>query len=283
MMRRFVYVMVAVLVTACASNKSQPVPEQPQYLPVPPQDTRAQPAAPKPPAVNGARVTTSPASVASTGNPYGDTFIRHDLPAIALQPDPQGPRIYKGEKKEDDYHRMLERGYDMMGYSSFEAGDVAPELALQYAREIKADLVLVYSTQSGGVAPSMKAERIRQQALTQDGVVADAPPEAQIRYHYFASYWARLAPPKIGVHVNGPSPSDDRIGLPVVAVLKQSPAAVAGLESGDVLTRIGDIELDKPEKLTAAAIKYAGKTVPLSFRRDGETKSTQLTLLGQPK
>jgi S1-C subfamily serine protease len=79
------------------------------------------------------------------------------------------------------------------------------------------------------------------------------------------------------VHVNGPV-AQDQPGLPVVAVVKQSPADKAGLVDGDVLTRLGEVNLDKPEALTRAARQYAGKTVELDFRRSGNPGKAMITL-----
>ncbi|HWU35313.1 MAG TPA: PDZ domain-containing protein [Methylovorus sp.] len=251
--------LLAVALVGCASQKPQPVP------------------------VDNNR--------ASNGNPYAETYVSHPQPATLLAPDPDGPKLYLGDKKEDDYKRMLEQGYDMLGYSSFESGDVAPELATQQARQVKADLVLVYTQLTGSTPASVKLQQLRQQAAAQKAATqkpavdepkvsgnANAPvDEAKQRYHYFASYWVKLAPPLIGVHVNGPV-AEGEPGLPVVAVVKQSPADKAGLVDGDVLTRLGEVNLDKPEALTRAAKQYAGKTVEVDFRRSGSAGKTMITL-----
>jgi len=246
--------LLAIALVGCASQKPQPVPVD---------NTRA-----------------------SNGNPYSDTYVSHPQPATLLAPDPAGPKLYLGDKKEDDYKRMLEQGYDMLGYSSFESGDVAPELATEQAKRVKADLVLVYTQLTGSTPASMKLQQLRQQAAAQKAAAAEpkaagaAPApvdDAKQRYHYFASYWVKLAPPLIGVHVNGPL-AEDQPGLPVVAVVKQSPADKAGLVDGDVLTRLGEVNLDKPEALTRAARQYAGQTVEVDFRRSGSPGKAMITL-----
>lgn len=215
-------------------------------------------------------------------NPYTTSFVSRDRPAVALQPDPAGPKIYRGNVKEDDYPRMLSNGFDMLGYSSFEAADVAPEQALEQARKIRADLVLVYSRLVGSVPASVQIKQMRENALKADAGKDPAHsgtllPQEQARYSYFASYWVKLAPPLIGLHVTGSKESTEP-GLTVLAVIKQSPAEKAGIQDGDVLTRIGDVELLTPEALTQAAQQYAGQSVDITFLRDGSTSKTSMTL-----
>jgi hypothetical protein len=233
------------------------------------------------------------ANADSTGeNPYTASFVSRDRPTVALQPDPAGPKLYRGDRETEDYQRMLESGYDMLGYSSFEAADVPPDQALEHARKIKADLVLVYTKLSGSVPASVQIEKLRQ-ARKPDGQSADAQsagvkqaeassgqllPQEQARYSYFSSYWVKLAPPLIGVHVTRPDEGDGATGLKVIAVVNQSPAAKAGIQDGDVLIRIGDVDLDKPEALQLAAQRYAGQTVDVTVQHGGNTGKTAITL-----
>lgn len=226
-------------------------------------------------------------------NPYTASFVSRPRPTVALQPDPAGPKLYRGSAEAEDYQAMLESGYDMLGYSSFEAADVPPDQVLEHARKIKADLVLVYTKLSGSVPASVQIEQLRQEARKPAGQSADAQsagikqtpassgkplPQQQVRYSYFSSYWVKLAPPLIGVHVTRSHEDDGAAGLKVIAVIKQSPAAKAGIQDGDVLIRIGDIELDKPEVLQQAAQRYAGQTVDVTVQHGGNTGKTAITL-----
>lgn len=219
---------------------------------------------------------------AEAENPYSKSYVEKNSPTVRLQPDPSGPKLFRGESKEEDYRRMLREGYELIGQSSFQAADVPPEQALEQARKIKADLVLVYSKLSGSVPLSIKIEQLREKAMNsemqQDGeaAVEVVKPDEQNRYTYFASYWVKLAPPVIGVHVKAPNAGTQ--GLPVVAVIRQSPAEQAGIREGDVLTRIGDVTLDVPAKLGLAADRYAGKAVEVAVQRDGQSATTSMTL-----
>ena len=63
---------------------------------------------------------------------------------VSLQANPD-TKMFVSNHKDDDNISMLEDGYDMMGTSGFQASKVPPELALQHAKAIKADTVLVYT------------------------------------------------------------------------------------------------------------------------------------------
>jgi len=225
------------------------------------------------------------ASAAETGshNYFERGYVNKYTPTVALQPDPGGPKLYRGTSKTQDYQRLLRNGYELLGYSSFEAVHVPPEQALEQGRKVKADLILVYSERTGSVPASVQIEQLREQARAsgdQEGHTTIELPEStqQDTYAYFATYWAKLAPPLIGVHVTGPREDDEIKGLTVVALIKASPAERAGIAEGDLLTRIGDVALDSPEALTHAAQLYAGKTVEVSLQRGGSDGSASMTL-----
>jgi S1-C subfamily serine protease len=58
-------------------------------------------------------------------------------------------------------------------------------------------------------------------------------------------------------------------GLKVLAVIKDSPAAKAGIVRGDILFKIGDVELNKPEELSPLVRKFQGQNVAIEYEREG--------------
>lgn len=233
------------------------------------------------------------APATATDNPaaenlYTKSYVSRNNPAVPLQPDPAGPKVYLGSEKDKDYQRMLEDGFDMLGYSSFEAAeDVSPDQLTEQARKVKADLVLVYTKLTGNVPASVKIQQMREQARkaekTQDANNRGVElPEEHALYSYFASYWVKLAPPLIGVHVTSSDQDDAVTGLKVFAVIKDSPAAKVALREGDILTRIGDVELTRPETLSQAAQRYAGQTVEIAWQRNGDANKAAITLNRRP-
>ncbi|MFM9834492.1 MAG: PDZ domain-containing protein [Methylophilaceae bacterium] len=200
-----------------------------------------------------------------------------NLQSLQASPD---TKMYVSNHKEDDNISMLENGYDLMGSSSFEAGNVPAELALAHARSIKADTVLVYSKYASKQMALSKIEAIKQAAKGSHEVDASVLKQDEEQYKYFASYWAKIPTPLLGLHViklktKEGEPLD---GLKVLAVIKDSPAAKVNLMRGDVLLKIGEVTLQKPEELSLAARQYQGKKVEITYEREGESAVTTATL-----
>lgn len=205
-----------------------------------------------------------------------------NLTSTQANPD---TKMYVSNHKDDDNISMLENGYDMMGTSGFEAGDVAPELALQHAKSIKADTVLIYKKYGSAKTAASKIQIIKEAAKKGGGEIdAEDLTEEPTQYKYFASYWAKLPAPLLGVHViklknaGGAEESAAENGLTVLAVVRGSPAATAGLMRGDILLKINDIALDKPEELSTVVNKFQGQHVAIQYEREGESKITQATV-----
>ncbi|PKO25039.1 MAG: PDZ domain-containing protein [Betaproteobacteria bacterium HGW-Betaproteobacteria-8] len=214
-------------------------------------------------------------------NPYATAYKPLELRARILPPETPEPQIYKGSGDKDaDYQRMLEQGFDLLGYSSFEAGEVPAEKLMEHAKAVNAHLVLVTSQRSGDVPASIKIDQLRKKAREQntDTIDLDMLDQSSVRYAYHASYWVKLAPPLIGLHVRPPAKEEKEPGLIVVAVINNSPADKALLQELDVIKSIGDVVLESPEALTKAAQRYAGQTVEVVYMRQGAINKTTMTL-----
>lgn len=205
----------------------------------------------------------------------------------SLQPNPD-TQIFVSNHKEEDNISMLEKGYDMMGSSGFEAGNVPADLALQHGKSIHADTVLVYTKYGSSKTAASKMQAIKD-AMKQKGEVTEQDlAEDPTVYQYYASYWAKLPKPLLGVHIiklkqkvdprQAEVASSEEAGLKVIAVVQDSPAAKAAIMRGDALLKIGDISLVKPEDLFAAVKRYAGQTVPVVLQRENEKLTTSVAL-----
>ena len=72
-------------------------------------------------------------------------------------------------------------------------------------------------------------------------------------------------------------------GVFVYSVEKGGAGANAGLRLGDVITKMGDKDIKSMEDLSAAKKGYkAGDTVTVTYYRDGEYHTTELTFDEQP-
>jgi serine protease Do len=69
------------------------------------------------------------------------------------------------------------------------------------------------------------------------------------------------------------------VGVYVTAVTDKSAADKAGIESGDVIIKIDDVEVSTTEELNAEKNKHeAGEIVKLTIVRNGEEKDITVTL-----
>ena len=210
-----------------------------------------------------------------------------DLKSLEALPD---TKMYVSNHKEDDDISMLESGYDMIGSSGFTAGEVPPEQALAHAKTLKADTVLVYSKYGSAKTSSGKMQMIKEAAKLGKELTEKDLAEEPTNYKYYASYWAKLPAPLLGVHViklaKKESEDNDKVveyeGLKVLAVIKDSPAANAGLKRGDVLLKLANNKLNKPEELSNVVRQHQGKEVAVEFERNG-TKNTTKTQINARK
>lgn len=204
----------------------------------------------------------------------------------SLDPNPD-TKIYVSNHKEDDNISMLENGYDMIGSSGFSATETSSDFALAHGKAIKADTVLVYRKYESASTASSKLQLIKEAARNGGEVDPNDLEEGPTQYHYYASYWAKLPMPLLGVHIiklqrqtfeNGADAIKDEPGLKLIAVIKASPAAAAGLMRGDTLLKIGDVDLAKPDDLFAAVKRYAGQTVMAKLQRNGAEQEVTIAL-----
>ena len=200
-----------------------------------------------------------------------------DLRSLQSVPD---TKMFVGKHKNEDNITMLEDGYDLMGTSGFSGMDVSSELALQHAKSIKADIVMVYQKYESAQTASSKLQLIKQAANKGGEIDPNDLEEGPTQYLYHASYWAKLPMPSFGVHViklkqSGADEATSRElpGLKVIAVIKASPASGAGLVRGDSLLKLGDVTLNNADDLYVAVKRYAGQKVTVEFKRgDAEMK-----------
>lgn len=205
-----------------------------------------------------------------------------NLKSIHSLPD---TKMYVSNHDDEDNISMLEKGYDLMGSSGFEAGGIMPDMALDHAKSIKADVVLVYSKYASKKSAISALDTIKEAARTTGEIDPEVLEQNSEHYKYYASYWAKLPMPLLGLHViklkrkhedSGEIVAEK--GLKVLAVINDSPAFKAGLMRGDVLVDVGNIHLQTPEQLMQAVKKYAGKRVQVSYVRNEATATTHATL-----
>ncbi|MBE2184409.1 MAG: PDZ domain-containing protein [Anaerolineae bacterium] len=89
----------------------------------------------------------------------------------------------------------------------------------------------------------------------------------------------QAARPFLGVRL-----ADGNNGVEVVAVGEGSPAEAAGIETGDILVRVGDTDVTtSTEAADAIAALAAGDAVSITVQRDGEEQTLEATLTEIPE
>ncbi len=219
-------------------------------------------------------------------NPYEKNYKAQNTGnLVSLESNPD-TKMYVSNHKDKDNISMLESGYDMMGTTGFDAGAVPSEMALQHGKAIKADTVLVYTKYGAALTSASKIETYKQAAKKNGGEIDEKDLiEEDIQYKYYASYWAKLPPPLLGVHViklarptEEGEKKDELKGLRVLAVIKGSPAEAAGILRGDMLLKLNDTDLNKAEELSKVVREHQGKSVAIAYEREGKTNTAQATI-----
>jgi len=216
------------------------------------------------------------------------------------------PKLYHGTDAKMDNIRMCEDGFGLIGYSSFNASAQDEKGAIRQARKVHASVVLLYvnytNTVSGSMPLMLPDNRSSATSLygnaygargsttfsgtaytsTQGSQIAYMPYSVN-RYDYLATYWVKLKPPIFGVIVDDVSTEmrqkiGSNKGQSVIGVIKKSPAFRADILRGDILRKIGDVEVCDRESFFHAAARCAGQTVRVVIYRDGKEIEKEITL-----
>jgi hypothetical protein len=246
-------------------------------------------------------------------NPYAANYQGTTAEMIAKNPflirSPQ-PRVIKGtlENVEADGLRLSEDGYAFVGRSYFMCDlFMANRGAVSHGEKLGAavivsyvkyshtetrmismtlpDIQTTYSTYSGTVwGPGGSAVVSGSGTSTTYGTKTVTMPMTEHLHHCLATYWLKSKEPPLGVifakemseQLKRQMGSDK--GAEVYVVRKGSPASHADILRGDVLIKIGRVEI--PDSYTAMEIikLYAGKSVSLQIVRNGATMTKEVEL-----
>ncbi len=217
------------------------------------------------------------------------------------------PKLFRGNKEEDDSLKMLEDGYALVGDSSFNAGNVNENGAISQAKKVHASVVIIYSeytnTISGAMPLTLPDTQTSSTSLygsvygsgggsatysgnaytTTYGTKTTYIPYSVRRSDYFATYWVKLKTPVFGAHLQDLTTEirqeiGSNKGMLISAVIKGSPAFHADILRGDILRRIGNIEIYSSESYEEALKQYQGQAVSVMIYRKGEKIEKEIKL-----
>lgn len=262
---------------------------------------------------------------ATLENPYSKFYQDRtggvDLAKSDMVILPKGdPQIYTGNNVDADAQKMYEDGYNLIGFSSFNAGEVDKGKLIAQARKVKAEVVIFYSQYTNtlsGVMPltlpdnhtvtttytgnsnisgniygsgggwanySGSGSSFGTANTTIYGSKTTYIPYSQNRYDYMASYWIKMKKPIFGVlAVDLTSEQRSKIGTNkgafVNVVVKGSPAFLADIFKGDIITKINEEDVKDAADLELKVNSNFGKTIAVALVREGNvvTKDIQLS------
>jgi hypothetical protein len=217
------------------------------------------------------------------------------------------PKLVRGSDVEKDCKRMFENGYACLGASSFNAGTVNQNSAIEHAKKIHADTAIMYSryshTESGYVPMSVPdtqtstgfhsgsvygpgggyAHYSGSSYSTTYGTRTTYIPYSVNRYDYYATFWCKVKPLPLGVLVEDLTDElrkeiASNKGVYIRIVVKDSPAFHNDLLSGDVIRRLNKVEIIDRTHFQELMAEAKGKEIELEIFRQGKTILKQIKL-----
>jgi hypothetical protein len=246
-------------------------------------------------------------------NPYGQFYTDqlggrsiHDFPMLVASEG--NPQLYSTSDHERDGRALLENGYVLIGFSTFNAGPVDSKQAMRQGKKVGAALVMVQSQYTNTVTgtipytvqnPSQTVTTYHSGSIygsggyggysgtstttVPGGYTTQQIPYSVNRFDYAATFWAKSKPLVLGVHVN--DLNDDlrkeigsNRGVVVDVVVKGSPAFNADIIRGDIVTRINEEVVSDVQSFGTTVGRYAGQEVILRTYRDGQEREVKLLL-----
>ena len=199
-------------------------------------------------------------------------------------------KIMRGWDKDTDNVMMLENGYDFMGFSGFVSTNLPPSVALEHGQKIKADLILIYDRQINEGDRASQFKKARRKAIeekrvkdfgkvTEIEITEEDLVDPNVMYDFYASYWVKLPKPTFGTHFIELGQGENREnaqGVQVIAVIKGSAAAKAGILRNDSITSINGQKVTTPDELISLIRKNKGSDIDVGYMRNG--KASQIVV-----
>lgn len=166
------------------------------------------------------------------------------------------PRLVSGSLLDKDIETMQEEGFYLLGYSSFNGPIQDSRDALDFAKTIRAEVVIVYSTYRNSVTSALPVSTPTTHTsytypygtTTTYGTQTSYVPYTVERYDQSATYWVSGKPSIFGLIVKDLSDEkkqeiESNRGVEVDVVIKGSPAFNSDFLKGDVIKSLNGSEI----------------------------------------
>lgn len=216
------------------------------------------------------------------------------------------PTLFRGKDTLEDWKNMTRNGYILIGQSDFNISSANDSDAIIHARNVGADIVIVYvnytDTQSGSMpltlpdnrssssfgsatafGPGGSATAFGSSYTTTYGTRTTYIPYNIRRHDYHASFWAMAKPSAFGAKLDELSDAQrqqiqSNKGAAILIVRNGSPAFQNDILDGDIIRNINGVDVTNALHCIDIITQNRGKIISLSIFRNGETIQKEVQL-----
>ncbi|MBI4698479.1 MAG: PDZ domain-containing protein [Nitrospirae bacterium] len=219
------------------------------------------------------------------------------------------PGLVRGTNIQADLEKMIEDGYFLIGYSSFNSGAIDEGNAIYQGIRVHASTVMIYSRYTNTISGNLPLTLPDNKTLTtySSGNIHSSGniygyggsafysgnanysgsstttiygtktmylPFSVDRYDYLAVYYGKTKGTILGAHVTDISQDDRKElqsnkGVKISLVVKNSPAYNNDFFRGDIIRRINSVEINDVKSYYDNILKFAGQKVRFEIIRNG--------------
>jgi hypothetical protein len=251
----------------------------------------------------------------SSVNPYAQFYtdeLHGNTPEQVLKVEQMSgdPQVFSHRDLSSDYLAMIENGYALIGFSSFNGANVPFDRAVDQGRQVGAHVVLVssrYTNTRTVAAPLILPSTQRSTSQTTGTITARSSGQVASgsyrestmtttygthvipytrsidRYDYFASYWVKVEPGHFGAYLENLSHEQRAAiqrnrGTSIVTVVRDSPAFEADVLAGDIILSIDGEDVRDTADFISRVNELAGHEVIVEYWRNDaiDTKIVRL-------
>ena len=219
-------------------------------------------------------------------NPYGQFYTGNttgtgSVGEPSLIKPVESPKAIKGTNVLEDGKKMLRDGYGLIGMSRFNTGPVSDDLAVEHAKKVSAEMVLLYSSYTGTESGYVPVD------MYGTGTPSYMPYHRR-RYDYVATFWARIRPPIFGAHLRDLTEEQRRTiesntGVAVYVVVRGTPAFRSDVLEGDIIKQVDGQAVTDFKHFGQVLAANAGKEVKITIIRGSRTLAKHIRLNEQAK
>jgi len=204
-------------------------------------------------------------------NPYmkfydgltADQVLANDRNIITNGP----PKIIRGSNAEKDMEDLISNGFNLIGYSGFEAAEIKDNKAVEYGSSIHASVVVLYKQYENTLTSNLP--------FTLGGKTTYIPTSTN-RYSYYAAYFVKAKPPIFGALLSDLNAEQKQSlgsnkGVIITTIIKNSPAYANDFLVGDILRKINNQEIYDKQDFSKYLVRYAGTEVTIEMYRNNDT------------